>query len=92
MENVNDRDDYVEEELASLLTHYSHDFDESITYEWKTFRKYLLKRKQNGQVMTQGQLCINLVQDETLKEVDPQLSLVAEIFPCAPISTATVER
>lgn len=92
MENVNGRDDYGEEELASILTHYSHDFDESITYEWKTFRKYLLKRKQNGQVITQRQLCINLVQDGTLKEVYPQLSLAAEIFLCAPISTATVER
>jgi hypothetical protein len=37
-------------------------------------------------------MCIKLIKDGTLKEVYHALSLLAEIFLCAPISTATVER
>jgi hypothetical protein len=37
-------------------------------------------------------MSIKLTKDGTLKEVYPALSLLAKIFLCAPISTATVER
>ncbi len=42
--------------------------------------------------MTQREVCVKLVQDGILKDIYPQLSLAAEIFLIAPISTATVER
>ncbi|CAF1383340.1 unnamed protein product [Rotaria magnacalcarata] len=61
-------------------------------YEWKTFRTYLLTQKQGGKLMTQREVCMKLVQDGMLKNIYPQLSLAAEIFLIAPISTATVER
>ncbi|CAF4388157.1 unnamed protein product, partial [Rotaria magnacalcarata] len=61
-------------------------------YEWKTFRTYLLTQKQGGKLMTQREVCMKLVQDGMLKDIYPQLSLAAEIFLIAPISTATVER
>ena len=37
-------------------------------------------------------MCITLIKDGTLNEVYPALSLLAEIFLCAPISTATVRQ
>ncbi len=64
----------------------------SIIYEWKTFRTYLLTQKKAGKLMNQREVCVKLVQDGMLKDVYPQLSLAAEIFLIAPISTATVER
>ncbi len=42
MENINDNKDYGDEEIRTIQQHYSSDFDESIIYEWKTFRTYLL--------------------------------------------------
>ncbi|CAF4880233.1 unnamed protein product [Rotaria sp. Silwood1] len=92
MENLNDNKDYGDEEIRTIQQHYASDIDESIIYEWKTFRTYLLAKKNGGKLMTQREICIKLVQDGMLKEIYPQLSLAAEIFLVAPISTATVER
>ena len=41
--------------------------------------------------MTQREVCVKLVQDDVFKDIYPQLSLAAEIFLIAPISTATVK-
>ncbi|CAF4388677.1 unnamed protein product, partial [Rotaria magnacalcarata] len=92
MQNMNNNKDYGDEEIRTIQQHYSSDFDESIMYEWKTFRTYLLTQKQGGKLMTQREVCMKLVQDGMLKDIYPQLSLAAEIFLIAPISTATVER
>jgi hypothetical protein len=71
-----------------------NDFIDDLLAEWKVFRKYLFaqKQEQTSTILTQRQQCINLVKNEILRDIYPQLSLVAEIFLCAPISTATVER
>ncbi|CAF3338289.1 unnamed protein product [Rotaria socialis] len=92
MENMNDNKDYGDKEIHTIQQHYSNDFDESIIYEWRTFRTYLLTKKKGGKLMTQREVCTKLVQDGMLKDIYPQLSLAAEIFLIAPISTATVER
>ncbi|CAM4885941.1 unnamed protein product [Rotaria socialis] len=92
MQNMNNNKDYGDEEIRTIQQHYSSDFDESIMYEWKTFRTYLLTQRQGGKLMTQREVCMKLVQDGMLKDIYPQLSLAAEIFLIAPISTATVER
>ncbi|CAF3466629.1 unnamed protein product [Rotaria socialis] len=92
MQNMNNNKDYGDEEIRTIQQHYSSDFDESIMYEWKTFRTYLLTQRQAGKLMTQREVCMKLVQDGMLKDIYPQLSLAAEIFLIAPISTATVER
>lgn len=92
MENMNDSKDYGDKEINTIQQHYSSDFDESIIYEWKTFRTYLLTQKIGGKLMTQREVCLKLVQNGMLKDIYPQLSLAAEIFLIAPISTATVER
>ena len=42
--------------------------------------------------MTQREICMKLVQDGMLKGIYPQLSVAAEIFLVAPISTAAIER
>ncbi|CAF4775515.1 unnamed protein product, partial [Rotaria socialis] len=62
--------------------------------EWKVFRKYLFvqKQQQKSAILTQRQQCINLVKNGMTRDMYPQLSLAVEIFLCAPISTATVER
>jgi len=92
MKNINDNKDYGDKEIYTIQQHHSSDFDESIIYEWKTFRTYLLAQKQAGKLMTQREVCTKLIQDGMLKDIYPQLSLAAEIFLIAPISTATVER
>ncbi len=92
VENINDNKDYGDKEIHTIQQHYSTDFDESIIHEWKTFRTYLLTQKKGGKLMTQREVCVRLVQDGILKDIYPQLSLAAEIFLIAPISTATVER
>jgi hypothetical protein len=92
VENINDNKDYGDKEIHTIQQHYSTDFDESIIHEWKTFRTYLLTQKKGGKLMTQREVCVKLVQDGILKDIYPQLSLAAEIFLIAPISTATVER
>ncbi|CAF1424761.1 unnamed protein product [Rotaria sordida] len=45
MENLNDNKDYGDEEIRTIQHHYASDIDESIMYEWKTFRTYLLAKK-----------------------------------------------
>ncbi|CAF4708205.1 unnamed protein product, partial [Rotaria socialis] len=80
MQNMNNNKDYGDEEIRTIQQHYSSDFDESIMYEWKTFRTYLLTQKQGGKLMTQREVCMKLVQDGMLKDIYPQLSLAAEIF------------
>ncbi|CAF1540891.1 unnamed protein product [Rotaria sordida] len=92
MENLNDNKDYGDEEIRTIQHHYASDIDESIMYEWKTFRTYLLAKKNSGKLTTHREICMKLVQDGMLKEIYPQLSLAAEIFLVVPISTATVER
>ncbi|CAF4870714.1 unnamed protein product, partial [Rotaria sp. Silwood2] len=47
---------------------------------------------QTSTILTQRQQCINLVKNGMIRDMYPQLSLATEIFLCAPISTATVER
>jgi len=42
--------------------------------------------------MKQREVCMKFVQNGILKDIYPQLSLAAEIFLIAPISTTTVER
>ncbi|CAF1346512.1 unnamed protein product [Rotaria sp. Silwood1] len=92
MENMNNNKDYGDKEIHTIRQHYSSDFDESVIYEWKTFRTYLLTQKKSGKFMTQREVCMKLVQDGMLKDIYPQLSLATEIFLIAPASTATVER
>ena len=92
IQNVTNEADYGDRHIAALQQHYKNDFDHSLSDEWKTFRKYLLLQKNKDQSITQRDMCIKLIKDGTLKEVYPQLSLLAEIFLYAPISTATVER
>ena len=92
MEHLNDSKDYGDKEIYEIKKHYSSDFDESIIYEWKTFRTYLLTQKKTGKLLSQREVCVMLVKDGMLKDIYPQLSLAAEIFLIAPISTATVER
>ena len=92
MKNLNDDKDYGDREIHAIQQHYSSDFDESIIHEWKTFRAYLLTQKRGNKLMTQREVCVKLIQDGVFKDIYPQLSLAAEIFLIAPISTATVER
>ena len=92
MKNLTDNKDYGEKEIHAIQQHYSNDFDDSIIHEWKTFRAYLLTQRKGGKIMTQREVCVKLVQDGVFKEIYPQLSLAAEIFLIAPISTATVEK
>ncbi|CAF4105091.1 unnamed protein product [Rotaria sordida] len=92
IQNVTDEPDYGDKQIAALQHHYQNDFDQSLFDEWKIFRKYLLVLKSKDQSITQRDMCITRIKDGTLKEVYPSLSLLAEIFLCAPISTATVER
>ena len=92
MENVTEENDYGEKEIAALQQHYPEDFDSALLFEWKTFRKYLLTQKSTGKEISQREICIKLVQNGVLKDVYPQLSLAAEIFLIALVSTATVER
>ncbi|CAF1226605.1 unnamed protein product [Rotaria sordida] len=92
MENLNDNKDYGDEEIRAIQQHYASDIDESVIYEWKTFRTYLLAKRNGGKLMTQREICMKLVQDGMLKEIYPQLSSAAEMLRVAPISTATVER
>ncbi|CAF0879272.1 unnamed protein product [Didymodactylos carnosus] len=60
----------------------------------KVFRKYLYAQKQQqlSTILTQRQQCNNLVKNGMTRDMYPQLSLAAEIFLCAPVSTATAER
>ena len=48
--------------------------------------------KKGWKMINQREVCIRLVQNGLLKDIYPQLSLSAEIFLIAPISTAAVER
>ncbi|CAF1154196.1 unnamed protein product [Didymodactylos carnosus] len=50
------------------------------------------KQQQTSAVSTQRQQCTKLVKNGMTREMYPQLSIADEIFLCAPISTATVER
>ena len=45
MDNINNNKDYGDKEIYMIKQHYSNDFDESIIYEWKTFRNYLFNSK-----------------------------------------------
>ncbi|UJR22121.1 hypothetical protein I4U23_025185 [Adineta vaga] len=92
MKHLNGSNDYGDEEIHEIKTHYSSDFNESVIYEWKTFRTYLLTQKKTGKLISQREVCVKLVKDSMLKNIYPQLSLAAEIFLIAPISTAAVER
>ncbi|CAF3800411.1 unnamed protein product [Rotaria sp. Silwood1] len=54
---------------------------------------YLYKKQQQTfKTLTKRQQCINLVKIGMIRDMYQQLSLATEIFLCAPISTATVER
>ena len=53
MENMSDSKDYGDEELRIIQPHYASDIDESIIYEWKTFRTYLLSKRKSSKLMTQ---------------------------------------
>lgn len=91
---VTDEENYGVQEIKLIQQQYPIDFDNTLLNEWKVFRKYLFTQKKQGTSnnLTQRQQCINLVKKGMIKEMYPQLSLAAEIFLCAPISTATVER
>lgn len=91
-ENVTEDNDYGEKEVAALQQHYLEYFDSTILFEWKTFRKYLLTQTWAGKEISRREICIKLVQNGIPKDVYPRLSLAAEIFFTAPVSTATVER
>ncbi len=56
----------------------------------KYFANIYLHKNNNKHL--QRQQCINLVKNGMIRDMYPQLSLAVEIFLCAPISTATVER
>ncbi|CAF3508505.1 unnamed protein product [Rotaria sp. Silwood2] len=64
------------------------------TSNGKFFVKYLFaqKQQQTSTILIQRQQCINLVKNGMIRKIYPQLSLAAEIFLCAAISVATVER
>ena len=85
---------YGIQEINMIKQQYPNDFNDDLLAEWKVFRKYLFtqKQQQTSTNLTQRQQCIDLVKNGMIKDMYPQLSLAAEIFLCAPISTATVER
>lgn len=95
--NVNevlDEPQYGIEEINMIKQQYPNDFNDDLLSEWKVFRKYLFiqKQQQKSTALSQRETCIDLVKKGMLRQMYPQLSLAAEIFLCAPISTATVER
>ncbi|CAF1459401.1 unnamed protein product [Rotaria magnacalcarata] len=73
---------------------YPNDFHNGLFAEWKIFRKYLStqEEQQTSTILTQRQQCISLVKNEIIRDIFSQLSFATEIFLCAPISTATIER
>ncbi|CAF1126357.1 unnamed protein product [Rotaria sordida] len=91
---VTDEPEYGVQQINMIKNQYPNDFNDNLLSEWKVFRKYLFvqKQQQTSTSLSQRQQCINLVKNGMLKDMYPQLSLAAEIFLCAPISTATVER
>ena len=74
-----------------MQQHYLSHFCDSVIHEWKMFRAYLLTQKKGHNFMSQREVCVKLVQDGVLKDIYPQLSLAAEIFLIASISTATMD-
>ncbi len=72
---------------------YPNDFNDDLLAIWKVFRKYSLARKQQqtSTILIQQQ-CVNLVTNGITRDMYPHLSSAAEIFWCAPIIRATVER
>ncbi|CAF3880912.1 unnamed protein product, partial [Rotaria sp. Silwood1] len=85
--------EYGIQEINTIKQQYPNDFNDDLLTEWKVFRKYLFAQKQQTSTnLTQRQHCINLVKKGMMRDIYPQLSLAAEIFLCAPISTATMER
>ncbi|CAM4983833.1 unnamed protein product [Rotaria socialis] len=86
--------EYGIQEINTIRQQYPDDFNDDLVAEWKVFRKYLFvqKQQQKSAILTQRQQCINLVKNGMTRDMYPQLSLAVEIFLCAPISTATVER
>ena len=91
---VTNEPQYGIKEINMIKEQYPDDFNEDIFAEWKVFRKYLYsqKQQQTPTILTQRQQCINLVKYGMIRDMYPQLSLAAEIFLSAPVSTATVER
>ncbi|CAF2974128.1 unnamed protein product [Rotaria sp. Silwood2] len=91
---VLDEPQYGVREINMIKQQYPNDFNDDLLNEWKVFRKYLFIKKQEKStaVLSQRENCIDLVKKGMLRKMYPQLSLAAEIFLCAPISTATVER
>ncbi|CAF4170764.1 unnamed protein product [Rotaria sp. Silwood2] len=91
---VTNEQEYGIQEINIIRQQYPNDFNDDLLAEWKVFRKYLFvqKQQQKSTILTQRQQCINLVKNGMTREMYPQLSLAAEIFLCAPISTATTER
>ncbi|CAF4091810.1 unnamed protein product, partial [Adineta steineri] len=91
---ISDEQQYGIREINMIKQQYPNDFNDDLLNEWKVFRKYLFiqKQQQKSTALSQRETCINLVKKGMLREMYPQLSLAAEIFLCAPISTATVER
>ncbi|CAF3139928.1 unnamed protein product [Rotaria sp. Silwood2] len=90
---VTNESEYGIQEINTIKQQYPIDFNDDLLTEWKVFRKYLFAQKQQtSSNLTQRQQCINLVKKGMIRTMYPQLSLAAEIFLCAPISTATVER
>jgi hypothetical protein len=94
MSEVTNEQQYGIQEINTIKQQYPNDFNDDLLAEWKVFRKYLFvqKQQQTSTILTQRQQCINLVKNGMIRDMYPQLSLAAEIFLCAPISTATVER
>ncbi|CAF4915213.1 unnamed protein product, partial [Rotaria sp. Silwood1] len=84
--------EYGIQEINTIKQQYPNDFNDDLLTEWKVFRKYLFAQQQTYTNLTQRKQCINLVKKGMIRGIYPQLSLAAEIFLCAPISTATVER
>ncbi len=72
---------------------YPNDFNDDLLAIWKLFRKFSLaqKQQQTSTILIQQQ-CVNLVTNGITRDMYPYLSLAAEIFWCAAISRATVER
>ncbi len=91
---VTNEQEYGVQEINMIRQQYPDDFNDDLLSEWKVFRKYLFiqKQQQTSTILSQRQQCINLVKNGMVRDMYPQLSLAAEIFLCAPISTATVER
>lgn len=103
-EDSEDLSCYGNDAVSTLLAHYGRErsaetldgeetvqeamISTDVTIEWKTFRRYMSKKSQNN---LQSQLK-DLVSNDMMKTMFPNLSTLASISLSIPVATASVER